>query len=324
MGAMPVDDSIEDGLASLADEGLADWVREVRQHPAPPTGEVGAAAMREASAARAVSRPREPELPVVNDLTADEGIALRLYRPALEPRPLTLYLHGGGFVVGDLESHDAICRRLAHFGDVAVLAVDYRRAPEHPAPAAVDDAVRVFGWAHSRLGSLGAVAADGIGLAGDSAGGALAALAAVRLRDQGTPAAGLMLAYPNADLTLSEPSVVTEGHGWGLEADDARWFNAQWVPDPARRADPSVSPLYADLTGLPPTVIVTGEHDPLRDEGNALSRRLRNGGADVQHDCLPGMVHGFLSLYQVSTAADAASRVLVRRFGRLLAQPARR
>jgi acetyl esterase len=156
-------------------------------------------------------------------------------------------------VIGDLESHDAICRRLAHFGDVAVLAVDYRRAPEHPAPAAVDDAVQAFGWARFRPDELGGVAAAGIGLAGDSAGGALAVLAAVRLRDQGTPAAGLLLAYPNADLTLSEPSVTSEGHGWGLEADDARWFNAHWVPDPARRADPSVSPLQADLTGLPPT-----------------------------------------------------------------------
>src|SRR3984957_19504768 len=191
MGAMTAADNNDSGRASLAAEGLAGGGREVRRSAAPPARETGAAAMREASAARAASRPRGPELAVVSDLTAGEGLRLRLYRPALEPRPLTLYLHGGGFVIGDLESHDAICRRLAHFGDVAVLAVDYRRAPEHPAPAAVDDAVAAFGWARSRPGELGGVAAAGIGLAGDSAGGALAVLAAARLRDQGTPAAGL-------------------------------------------------------------------------------------------------------------------------------------
>src|ERR1700722_12421679 len=185
MGAMTAADNNDSGRASLAAEGLAGGGREVRRSAAPPARETGAAAMREASAARAASRPRGPELAVVSDLTAGEGLRLRLYRPALEPRPLTLYLHGGGFVIGDLESHDAICRRLAHFGDVAVLAVDYRRAPEHPAPAA---AVAAFGGARSRPDDLGGVAAAGIGLAaagiglaGDSAGGALAVLAAVRL-----------------------------------------------------------------------------------------------------------------------------------------------
>ncbi|HEY1915644.1 MAG TPA: alpha/beta hydrolase [Streptosporangiaceae bacterium] len=319
------------GLAGLADEGLAEWVRAVRREPGPPNRVTGAAALREASAARAGSRPPGPEVPVVTDLATDEGVRLRLYGPSDEPRPLTLYLHGGGFVVGDLESHDAICRRLAHFGDLTVLAVDYRRAPEHPGPAAVDDAVRAFGWARSRLNELGELARDevelagaGIGLAGDSAGGAIAVLAAVRLRDQGTPAAGLLLANPNADLTLAQPSVQTEGHGWGLEADDMRWFIEQWVPQPARRSDPSLSPLHADLTGLPPAVIVTSEHDPLRDEGSELARRLRDGGAEVQHECLPGMVHGFVNLCQVSPAADEAGRGLFRRFGQVLAQPARR
>jgi acetyl esterase/lipase len=126
------------------------------------------------------SRPPGPALPLVRDLsTADDGrpgLPLRLHRPATEPRPLVLYLHGGGFVLGDLESHDNICRRLTLIADVAVLAVDYRRAPEHPGPAAVDDAVTVFGWAQGRPDELGAMAAAGIGLAGDSAGGTLARL----------------------------------------------------------------------------------------------------------------------------------------------------
>src|ERR1700722_19251703 len=191
MGAMTAADNNDSGRASLAAEGLAGGGREVRRSAAPPARETGAAAMREASAARAASRPRGPELAVVSDLTAGEGLRLRLYRPALEPRPLTLYLHGGGFVIGDLESHDAICRRLAHFGDVAVLAVDYRRAPEHPAPAAVDDAVAAILWASARRAELAGDGRCPLLIAGDSSGGHLAALACLRLRSQGTPAAGL-------------------------------------------------------------------------------------------------------------------------------------
>jgi acetyl esterase len=167
---------------------------------------------------------------------------------------------------------------------------------------------------------LGGDPEQGVGLAGDSAGGALAVLAAVRLRDAGTPAASLLLAYPNADMTLSEPSVTREGHGWGLEADDLRWFVEQWIPDPARRADPAVSPLHADLTGLPPAVIATAGHDPLHDEGEALARLIAAGGADVRHRPHPGLVHGFLSLGQISPAAGQAAEQLFRDYGELVSQ----
>lgn len=307
----------------VADLGLAQWIAEVRQTDSPSSHSLGAARLREASNARAASRPKGPELARVRDMTVPgpEALPVRLYRPALEPRPLVVFLHGGGFVVGDLESHDRICRRLAQVADVAVLAVDYRRAPEHPAPAAVEDAVQVVDWAAEYLSDLGGDIEKGIALAGDSSGGAVAVLAAVQLRDRGGPAAAaLFLAYPNADMTLSLPSVQQEGHGWGLEADDLAWFVEQWVPDPQRRADPTVSPLYAQLSGLPPTVLATAEHDPLRDEGDALVTRLTQAGVQVRHRQYAGFVHGFLSLDIVSPAAVAVGEELFREFGDLVWQ----
>ena len=249
------------------------------------------------------------------------GLPLRLYRPATEPRPLVLYLHGGGFVLGDLESHDSICRRLALIADVAVLAVDYRRAPEHPGPAAVDDAVRAFRWAQALLDELGGAAAVWrSGLLVTAAHAALALLAApVRLRAEGTGSAvALLLAYPNADMTLSQPSLRQEGHGWGLEADDVRWSVEQWIPDPARRASPGLSPVHAELSGLPPALLATAGHDPLRDEGGALARLMRAAGGDVRLIAHPGLVQGFLGLANVSPAAERTGDELFERFGRLL------
>ncbi len=119
-------------------------------------------------------------------------------------------------------------------------------------------------------------------------------------------------------MTLSTPSVTAEGHGWGLETDDLRWFVEQWVPDPDRRADPAVSPRHADLSNLPPAVVATAEHDPLRDEGEALARQIAAGGADVRYRPHPGLVHGFLSLGPVSPAAAQATEQLFRDYGELV------
>ncbi|GAA4563768.1 alpha/beta hydrolase [Micromonospora coerulea] len=260
---------------------------------------------------------------MVRDLTlpGPEELSVRLYRPTLEPRPLVVYLHGGGFVTGDLDSHDRICRRLAEVVNVAVLAVHYRRAPEHPAPAAVEDVVRVVGWAAEHLQDLGGDSEMRIALAGDSAGAALAVLAAVRLRDgDGPPVSALLLVCPNADMTLSMPSVQEQGHGWGLDAEDLAWLVEQWVPNPRQRADPAVSPLYAPLHGLPPTVLATAEHDPLRDEGDALAARMAQAGIYVRHLRHTGLVHGFLSLDHVSPAAAVVGDNLFREFGALIWQ----
>ncbi len=236
----------------LADEGLAEWVTQVRRSGGPGNRVLGAHRLRLAARQRAAARPRGPELALVRDLSTAGCIPLRLYRPAREPRPLVIYLHGGGFVMGDLDSHDGICRRLARAADVAVLAVGYRLAPEYPAPAAIDDAVSAVTWAQPRLEEFGGDPAYGFGLAGDSAGGALAVLAAVSLRGGPGPVSSLLLACPNADMTLSEPSVEREGHGWGLDADDLRWFVEQWIPDPADRANPAFSPVHAAWAAFRP------------------------------------------------------------------------
>ncbi|WP_328322229.1 alpha/beta hydrolase [Streptomyces sp. NBC_00388] len=181
--------------------------------------------------------------------------------------------------MGDLESHDRACRRLALRTGAAVLSVDFRRAPEHPWPAAVDDCVDAIRWATaggvSRAGSSGPAV-----VMGDSSGGNLATLACLRLRDEGGPLpAAQILVYPSTDLTLSSPSARSKATGWGLTTDDVAWGAEQWVPDPSRRGDPGVSPLYAaDLGGLPPAVVVTAEHDPLRGRGRRLCRpALRRG-----------------------------------------------
>jgi acetyl esterase len=277
--------------------------------------------MRAASRERMLARPRGPELHRVRDIAAGEaiGVAMRLYRPAAEARPLVVHLHGGGWVMGDLDTHDRTCRRLAARADVAVLAVDVRRAPEHSWPAAVDDAVNAIRFATANWADLGA---DGraVGVTGDSSGGTLATLACLRLRGSVDLPRAQLLAYPNTDLTLSQPSVRTKGAGFGLEADTLRWFVAQWVPDPALRARGDVSPLFAPhLEGMPATLVVTAEHDPLRDEGDAYARRLHQAGVTVEHRCEPGLVHGFVQWLDLeSPAAAAASERFFASAGRLM------
>jgi acetyl esterase len=292
----------------LADDALAAWVAEVRRTPPAP---LDVAALR-----RPRERPPGPELDHVEDLVApgDPPVRVRLYRPGAEPRPLVVYVHGGGFVFGDLESHDRACRRLARLADAAVLAVDVRRAPEHPAPAAIADAVAAATWRPDALGALTGTPA----LAGDSSGGTVALLAARELAARGTPASALWLACPNADLTLSQPSVREKGHGWGLDAAALAWFVAQWLPAPTPAALARFSPLHTDLAGLPPTLLATAEHDPLRDEGTALAARLRAAGVIVELVPGPGLVHGFLTLDSVSPAARTAGDALMRRLGAML------
>ncbi|MFG2164900.1 alpha/beta hydrolase [Micromonospora chersina] len=298
----------EPSSSPLADAELAAFVEAVRQHPGPPARAVGAAALRHAQRLRVDARPPGPEIHRVEDLTVGRAaVGARLYRPSPTAQPLVVFLHGGMWTIGDLESHDRACRRLALATGTAVLSVDFRRAPEQPWPAAVDDCLDVIRWAATGGSSRAGIEGPTV-VMGDSSGGNLAALACLRLRDEGGPLpAAQILVYPNTDLTLSCPSTRTNATGWGLAIDDVAWGAEQWVPDPARRADADVSPLFAaDLSGLPPAVVVTAEHDPLRDEGNAYAARLAASDVPVRHRCEAGMVHGFLTLDTVSPAAAAA------------------
>jgi acetyl esterase len=268
-------------------------------------------ALREQSRARAADRPRGPELPVVDDVIVPDtpGVRARHYRPdAAARRPLLVYLHGGFWVLGNLETHDRLCRRIAAEAGIEVLAVAYRLAPEHPWPAAVDDALAAVRWASAWLAGGAPVA-----IGGDSAGGCVAALAALALRDEG---AGLLhaqvLLCPDTDLTGAQPSMEAKGSGFGLEADAVRAAAALWVPAHARRASGAVSPLHAgSLAGLPPTLLITAEDDPLGDEGRAYARRLEEAGVAVTARCEPGLRHGFFQDQDAGPAAEAATARLL-------------
>jgi acetyl esterase len=271
------------------------------------------AALRAASRARAADRPRGPELLRVADAIVPDtpGVRARHYRAREERRPLLVYLHGGMWVLGDLETHDQLCRRIAAEADVEVLAVDYRRAPEWVWPAAVDDAVAAVRWASSWL-SPGLP----IGLGGDSAGGCIAALAALRLRDAPergvAPLSALILLCPNTDLRGEQPSM-EEQRGFGLDPDAVRAAAALWMPVASRRRDGAVSPLLApSLAGLPRSVVITAENDPLRDEGLAFAARLRSEGVELIDRCEPGLPHGFVQNLDLERddAAAATDRAI--------------
>lgn len=275
-----------------------------------PPGPLDVADLRAGTEERARARPRGPELTAVRDLDAG-GVPARLYQPVDQPAALVVYLHGGGWTIGSLATHDRVCRRLADGSGAAVLALGYRLAPEHPWPASVDDAVTALRWVSARPDALGAAsAARTVAVCGDSAGGTLAALACLRLRDQdpGALPAWQVLLCANTDLTGSQPSMREKAAGFGLEASGVRFYATQWVPDAARWSDPGVSPLHAtDLSGLPAALIVTAEHDPLRDEGEAYARRLAEAGVDVTLRREPGLIHNFIMLDTVSPACAAAS-----------------
>jgi acetyl esterase len=293
----------DDNRHVLADRELDAWVAELRGGPT--TFDVVEA--RAQARARALAREHVPALSSVTDVaiaTPAGSLMARLYQPEGAGEQLIVYLHGGMWMLGDLETHDRTCRLLAHATGVRVLAVDFRRAPEHQWPAAVEDGLAAVGWVRGELGVPAPV------LAGDSSGGHLALLVALRLRDEDRPCGGLLLACPNTDLRLTSPSIDELGHGWALDVDSLRWAVGEWLPPGVARSDPTVSPVLADLTGLPETVVITADHDPLRDEGDALAGALRAAGALAVHRCETGMVHGFIQ--NVDLVSPAAARAVAR------------
>ncbi len=294
----------------FADDELSTFLRDFNALQLPPAAQIGVAGMRAAAEERAATRAKGPEMRLVRELVVPPtDRRARLYVPANSDGALVLYLHGGGWVIGDLETHDRACRRLAASSGVAVLALDYRRAPEHPWPAAVDDAVAALTWIASGPSELGE-APRAVGIGGDSAGGTTAALTALRVRDEAPDAApdAQLLIYANTDLANSGDSMREKGHGFGLDVADIEWFNSQWVPASIPLTDPRVSPLMAPvLEGLPAAVIVTCEHDPLRDQGEAYAERLQHAGVPTTLRREPGMLHNFLLWEMISPACAAAA-----------------
>lgn len=280
--------------------------------PSTPKDSVPEARANLKTLAKLVAGPLVP-LQRVTELTvrgADGQLGARLYVPRSDSTGgLLVFFHGGGWVVGDLDSHDAYCRHLAREAGVRVLSVDYRLAPEAEAPVAAEDALAAYQWAVEHAEDLGADPTR-VGVGGDSAGGNLAAVVAQQCVRRGIPAPALqLLIYPAVDLIGRRPSRDLFGEGFFLTEYDINWYRDHYTPDPAVRADPRVSPLLADdLSGLAPAYVVTGGFDPLRDEGNEYADRLRAAGVRVEHVCEPGLVHGFASILGLEGEVSAARR----------------
>lgn len=219
----------------------------------------------------------------------------RVYRPhgTVEPLPGIVYFHGGGWVVGDLDTHDGTCRLLAAEARCVVVAIDYRLAPEHPFPAPVDDAFAGYAWTLANAEALG-IDALRVGVMGDSAGGNLAAVVALAAPDRGLPrptAQGLV--YPATNANFGTDSYHRFRDGFFLSAESMTYYRSCYLPDEADWNSPLASPLLApDLDGLPPALVVTAGFDPLRDEGDAYAARLREAGVPVWHRCLDDQIHG--------------------------------
>ncbi|MEO6795106.1 MAG: alpha/beta hydrolase [Mycobacterium sp.] len=241
-------------------------------------------------------------------------IAARHYRPVGGgAHPLLVFYHGGGFVVGDLDTHDAVCRLTCRDGNIAVLSVDYRLAPEHPAPAAVDDAYAAFRWAYDHAADLGGLPGR-VAVGGDSAGGNLAAVVAQLARDDGGPAPILQwLIYPVTDSTAQTRSRTLYGDGFLLTKHDIDWFTAQYVGrSQLEPTDPLVSPLLAaELSGLPPVLMAVAGFDPLRDEGELFATALRDAGVVVDLRQMRSLTHGFINLFPLGGGSATATTELI-------------
>lgn len=249
--------------------------------------------------------------------SSDVAIPARLYKPeaAPQPCPTLLFFHGGGFVLGSLDSHDAMCRYICAKSGVQVLAVDYRLAPEHKFPAALDDALAASRWLISNCQTIGADPKC-LAIGGDSAGANLATTVCRLLRYQDLfPFRHQSLIYPMIDLRMAMPSYQMFGEGYRLTRDIARWFIDSYMQKSDDATDPKLSPLLADdVSLLPPAFILTAGFDPLRDEGQAYAAALNNAGVPCEHVCFEDMIHGFCIMPKLVPRAydalDAVSREL--------------
>jgi len=262
--------------------------------------------------ARIAIMAKPAEVAGVSERTIDGPggpLKLRIYTPkGAGPFPLTVFFHGSGFVLCSLDTHDGMCRNLAAGIGSVVVSVDYRLAPEHKFPAGTDDCLAGTRWAAMHAAELNADAGR-ILLAGDSAGGNMAAVTAIRVRDEGGPAlAGQMLLYPVTDYhTPGTPSYVENGDGYGLTRATMEWFWDHYLSGPDDALHPHASPLrLADVSGLPPAYVLSAEYDPLRDEAEVYGERLAAAGVPAVITRRPGMNHGFLFWVGLVGGADAA------------------
>ncbi|MGL6062339.1 MAG: alpha/beta hydrolase [Bradyrhizobium sp.] len=264
-------------------------------------------------AARPATNPEPPELESAAPLSIPSphgAIPARIYTPKQLRRtnglaPCLVFFHGGGFVVGNIDSHDVVCRKLAHEGELIVISVDYRLAPEHPFPAAPDDAIAATKWVAANAGQFG-IDAGRIMVGGDSAGGNLAAVTAIALRDGGPKLAGQLLIYPATDFAMSHPSHSEPETSILLTHSVIKWFIDHYMAG-GDRNDWRASPARAELAGLPPAYVLVAGADPLRDEGNEYAERLKQAGVPVTYRFFPGQFHGFFTMGKLLGQANIAA-----------------
>ena len=277
-----------------ADTTMMEMMAAVAQGPVPPPPQTGD--VREIE----VSTPSGP-------------VAVRLYHPpGGGTPPLLIWMHGGGFVLGSLESADPTARELCAGAGVLVASVDYPLAPEHPWPAAPEACHAVTAWLVEHSGEVG-FDPERVAVGGDSAGGNLAAVTALLAQERGGPAiAYQLLVYPMCDLVGDHPSMRENAEGFLLSASRIEWFIRSYLPAGADRTDPHISPIYAaDLRGQPPAAVITAELDPLRDEAEAYAARLSAAGVPTELTRHEGLVHGFLRMGAMSGRARDASEQAV-------------
>jgi acetyl esterase len=274
-------------------------------------------------------RPEHALIPVggVEDIAvggADGELPARVYRPQGDARDLSTlaYFHGGGFVIGDLDTHENTCRRLCRDLEAVVVSVAYRLAPEHPFPTPVEDCLAATRWIGDRLDDFGGGSST-FAVGGDSAGGNLATVVTQLVRDTGGPTLDAqLLIYPAVDMRPGAegryPSRADHGEGLLLTADTIRWFEQQYISDDAHREDPRASPLLGDLADLPAALVATGVYDPLCSEGDAYAQALADAGVPVVHLRFDGLIHGFFGLTHASDGCEAAAAKICAAFRDLL------
>jgi acetyl esterase len=282
---------------------------------------------------RGFTQPSAPEVGSIRDLqcAGPHGpIPLRLYRPLgragvtasdAVALPVLVYYHGGGWTIGDLDTHDVLCRQLCNGAGVAVVAVDYRMGPEDPFPAAVDDCLAATYWVRRNAREL-AVDATRLAVGGDSAGGNLAAVVAIAARDAGDlPIAWQLLIYPATDMRRGHASHTTNGSGYLLTTETISYYHDHYVVAPEHDLDWRASPLLRDdLSGLAPALVLTAGFDPLRDEGLAYADRLVAAGNRTSYVCFERQIHGFITMGKVIDEADAAVSLCAAELRRALAR----